>query len=672
MSEIFTPASTITANDQPNAFGNAIPKQYLPKAKNYASDENVMRDILTEICPVIDYCRTNRQGLEDEWRQIRNMELLNHDENRKYLGRSEAYLPLYSRVLGTRASALSKALFPSDEYMDCVEYNGSTTERARNAKGYVQWELERNAKIRSIMKPFLRQLDSYGNSPLKYTYRSKKRYEGTVKSVIQGLGDRPRPQFGEVNYDGLYLSVRSIFDFYIYPLTADSIDEATLVFEDIQMPMMEIESLGRGSREDRWVNIDKALNGGPSPYYEVKQVEKSYAHGQHHTSQDVDTSVGRTRTIQEIWTYMVLPAEAYLPGEDKECPLPVVIHLTSDYWPLCVMRNPYFHQRPPYRFQRENVEPGLIYGYGTGKIIRHLQYQANDFQNQTNDCGNQLLNPIIKRNPAMMAGPMRGIRPGQVWDVTDVDAAIKFERPPFEMLQYGMQMVAQLLNAGQDFAGAPPLMSGMKGGGASTATTTSIMQRNSLNPIQDQVEDIEQETMVPLLYGTWRNGQQFREEGAMVVLAGGAFEMTPEQFAFDAVFRYLASSQAVNSQQRNQMAIQFLQGVMPLIPHLMQLGYVVDPASVIRRIYSDGLGFRGFDEFIKKAQGAPGQMQMQPGQPPPPGVQQEQGDRIRSALEQVAGAGGAEMAPGEGEDFMDVRNGADQMASDAGSSYGSY
>jgi len=46
------------------------------------------------------------------------------------------------------------------------------------------------------------------------------------------------------------------------------------------------------------------------------------------------------------------------------------------------------------------------------------------------------------------------------------------------------------------------------------------------------------------------------------------------------------------------------------------------------------------------------------------GIRQEQGDRARSALEQLGGmmGPGAEAAPGEAEDFMDVRSGADDMA----------
>lgn len=56
------------------------------------------------------------------------------------------------------------------------------------------------------------------------------------------------------------------------------------------------------------------------------------------------------------------------------------------------------------------------------------------------------------------------------------------------------------------------------------------------------------------------------------------------------------------------------------------------------------------------------------------GMQQQQAtafDRARSTLEQVAGRDGTQdMQPGEGEEFMDVRNNADSLAALNGGSNG--
>jgi hypothetical protein len=106
----------------------------------------------------------------------------------------------------------------------------------------------------------------------------------------------------------------------------------------------------------------------------------------------------------------------------------------------------------------------------------------------------------------------------------------------------------------------------------------------------------------------------------------------------------------------------------PVAQELQRNGYNFDPAPLLRRIFTDGLGFRGFEQVVKKMD--PGQMAaMGGGMGGPPGAA-PQGppaptgiDRVRSALEQVTGQENApDMVPGEGEEFMQVRANADEIA----------
>ncbi len=191
-------------------------------------------------------------------------------------------------------------------------------------------------------------------------------------------------------------------------------------------------------------------------------------------------------------------------------------------------------------------------------------------------------------------------------------------------------------------------------------------------PLQDVVEDIELDVMIPLMFGTWLNAQQYRDAEVMVAVSGQQMKINPKDLMIDPEFRWLASSQAANQQMRAQQAIQLIQSIMPIVPLIQQLGYVIDPVPLINRIYNDGFGFRGFEAFIHKMNpmeqmAAMQQMgAMQPAQNPQ-NPQPEQGDRIRSALEQL-GPEGQEQGPvpGEGEDFNAVRQQADDMAAQFG------
>jgi hypothetical protein len=316
------------------------------------------------------------------------------------------------------------------------------------------------------------------------------------------------------------------------------------------------------------------------------------------------------------------------------------------------------------------VTPGLFYGHGFGKKVRPLQYLTNDFANQTNDVGIYGLNPVVKRIPSKMAGPLRPLAPGVVWDVQEMDA-ISFDRPPIEQVGTGMQMMNMYLGMGQDFGGAPPILQGSKGG--KTATATQALQRNAMGPIQDTVEDIEQDIMLPLMWGCWKLCQQYMPDDVMMRVGGESVRVKKEDLDIDPDFIWLASSQAMNAQQRAQQAMGLMQALPPLMPLIMQNGYKVDPVPLIRRVYTDGFGFRGFDAFISEAapQDPTAQMAMAGGMPPGATGAVEGPEGIRSTVEQSnEPVLDSSMVPGEGDDFAQVREEADDLSAYLGSTGG--
>ena len=174
--------------------------------------------------------------------------------------------------------------------------------------------------------------------------------------------------------------------------------------------------------------------------------------------------------------------------------------------------------------------------------------------------------------------------------------------------------------------------------------------------------------MVPLMYLTWYNAQQFRDRAVMASIAGEDISVSPEMLVLDAEFKHTASSQAINSAQRAQQLMQLVQALGPLVPILQQQGMQVNFKPLLDRVMADGMGLRGIGEIITAAPmmppGMPGAMPGQAGMPPG-----QEGDRVRSAVEQAGGEQG-EMAPGEGEAFADTRAEADEIAALLGATYG--
>lgn len=655
----------------PGTFGAAIPRQFIPKALNYAEDEKTLNAVRELITPLLYMIRNNKMTLTEEWNAIRRMEMQQHDEGRKYNGRSDVYLPLWQRALSTIISQLSSGLFPSDDYLDVVNRSDlNDDENAKAVKAYLVWELETNAKVRRVLKPFLHQFTSYGNACMKYLYRMNPRYEGRkVKNAGGGMQPQFRPM---IRNEGLQVSARSIFNMHVYPFTAENLDECNIVAEDIEVSRKYIDDqIANGN----FKNAAEAISGFRPAEFDIAQIEQLDVRGGMPGGQAAHgySAYAERRVLTEVWCYLKLPQSAYVDGEDTSCDVPVRI-LFAGFVPVVVTRNPYWHQMPPYLFGRQNVEAGCFWGYGSGRVIRQLQYLANDFANQANDAGIYALNPMALINPALISGPMPSIRPGATISVSDIQQAVQFISPPAQVAQEGlgfMQMAAGMVS---DFSGAPPILQGSGAkGAAKTATGAQILQKNSMAPLQDIVEDLELDVMVPMVYGAWVNAQQFRTDDVMAIVAGRPVRVSPEQLAIDADFRWLGSSQAVNSQMRSQQAIGLISAVMPLVPLLNQQGYIVDFRPIIQKVFNDGFGFRGFEEFIHKMNpqeqmAALQQMGAIQGAQNPGAPQAEQASRVRSAVEQ-AGAGDMSQAaqPGEGEDFMAMRNAVEGAGTEGGS-----
>jgi hypothetical protein len=631
---------------------------------NFAADEATLRVLHEEVFPVVRQTRVDRMELEKEWLAIRNMSQLRHDEGRKYYGRSDAYLPLWQGVERTLVSDIMAGLFPSQDYLGVTPLmDGDTVqlqEQGRKVKRWMQWELEKVASVKHGMRAWLAQWVKYGNAVMMQDFAQPK---PTMKgrTTLRKLQDAAfaAPEFRPFSLPGTRIVPRNIFFWYMWPVTASSMKEMIGCFEDADIPRPVIEQFGL---RKEWLNVEMVLSAATNPQHLYNLQELHWQSP--NTANNVNSRgpLAQRATVTTIYTNIRLPAAAYADGEDKEERVPAVILACNDI-PLRVTRNPYFHQRPPYHFLAKNTEPGFAYGFGNGKMVKAAQYLANDFANQMNDCGVYALNPVGKYNPGLMAGPMKPLAPGRLYPMSDVDKGLKFDRPDVGLIQGGLTMLQFWMQSGQDGGGAPPILSGLKAAvGRSGATGAQILQRNASTPLGDDVDDIETRLLVPMVYMAYVNAQQFRTDAVKYAIYGEQGQVNPEDLALDYMFDWLGSSQAPNKMQRASQAVQLLQAVMPLLPVLMQQGYTVDPTVIVRRVYDDSLGFPDFDQFIRKT-GAP----LPPGAMPDPTQVGQTGDRVRSALEQVTGAAGApDMAPGEGEDFMEMRNAADQIAALAG------
>jgi hypothetical protein len=545
--------------------------------------------------------------------------------------------------------------------MDVTPENEDTTdEEAKGIKALLQCEFDKNADLSGNMKPFLRQLTDIGVSVAKFWYVKDEAKKGKFD-----LSRAMRPQYStSLIKEGCRFRTNSMYGWHIFPVTANNLDEAQLIFEDVIVPKSLFDEK---KKRGIWPNADEAF-GQPPPEMTANQqtllsAQSDMTHPLNDSTPGDAKSLG-VRVVTEIWGSMVLPKGAYTPEEDSDFPVPVKVTLAG-HSIMEVVRNPFWHQKSPYLCARDEWEVGSFYPRGQGHRVKGIQHILNDFANQTNDNGIYSLNPMWLVNPSLLSGPLTSIKPGGIWQGTDISAMAKPILPPIEQLQYGFQFLNLYSGMLMDDIGAPPIIQGVGAGKAGkTATQAQILQKNAMNPLQDKVVGIEKDVFLPMMAMAYSLNQQYRDEDSMRAITGvDGLKVPKEALAGRYAFKWLASSQAVNQQQRAGQVMQLLQVIMPLAPVLAQMGYTVNPVPLLKKLYSDGFGFRNFDDFISKMAPQMGGMGGPPGMPgmPMPG-QPVPGDRPRSAVEQGGGEVGMDAAPGEAEDFMQVRSEADDLA----------
>jgi hypothetical protein len=653
---------------------------------NFADDPEAKDYVMREIWQLISYARSADMPIREEWKDILRMTTLEHDSNQTYKGMSNGYLPLYARAHQTRVNHISRALFPTDEYVDVRPLDPDQNEdQVEAVKNWMQYQFEKQMKVRTTIKPFLRQLYNYGISVGKIGYdKAIKKKARTTK--LPAIGDLVMDYSAyDRRKEGCRFKTRSMFSWHMWPPTVDDIKEATLVFEDIQMSKQAIMEYGK---LQGWKNLDQAIWGNPMDNIngDMQEIQNSIK---------LDPSIAAdTRAmgdkahwafLTEAYFTMPVPTSLYRENETPGDHVPVQVILAGSI-PILIRRNPFWFQHAPYVVSRTNDTPDSFYGTGMGRQAKSLQALANDFMNQTNDNASYGLNPMVFANPNMLVGPLEPMEPGRTWYMTDVGTGVKFDRPPIEQMQYGMQLVNMLSSQLNDLLGTPPVMQGNNtGGAAKTATGSQILQQNVTTDLKDEVEDIELDVLIPLMEMAHCLGQQYQDQDLQLATAGGLIIVKPEDLVGQFGFQWLASSQSMNQQQRAQQAMQLLQMMQPMVPMFMQLGYKYDPTKLITRIAKEGMGFRDFDSVLSQmgpdqmgAQvqggmpiaGAPGQAPPpKPGGSPPAGPPgQNPAAGVRSTVAQATPQ--HPMAPGEGEAFNQVRQQSDQMSAAAGAQGG--
>jgi len=487
---------------------------------NYADKPEYVEQVKFLI-DIYEDTRLNRKWLEDEWERWENIWKLKRDYYKYEPVLSEVYIPIVRKKTEDAVNDISNKLFPFGDNFMIYAMPNTPEAYADAVKKLLQYQFFEEMKVPVYIKVFLRELLVKGTAVMKIYFEN----------------------------DELKLKTLDLKnDFYVYPSTADNVDDALITFEKMIVDKYELE---RMAEIGKYKNIDKLdiVTDGDMPeklssaryvkqypelpYYEIIEVYTNMKLGDDQTDIPYIISFSpKTKTILQI------------------TPSPYVIEKEDGYSSF-----------KPYLSLPFIKLPDSFYGASLYSQVQYLQYMVNDIANLMLDNAIFVQNSIVKVDPARVTNiDSLVFAPRAMWQC-EPDAVI-FDRPP-SLLGEGIAIFQNLKLLTEEYGnigGFMPVTTKRN-----TATEVALYSQAMTTFIQTIVADIEMQFLTPLLQKAFYLDQLFLSRkklqkilGAMAFnlnIKGKETRILKKEYGF----RWVGTLQSMNIYIKNQQLMNFMQ-----------------------------------------------------------------------------------------------------------------
>src|SRR5215468_48438 len=586
---------------------------------NLALDPEIQARIRQELCPLVNLVRTERMILRDRWLRYYRIWSLRHDVQ-GYRGRTNTYFPIGRRWIEQWVTRLKRDLFPDNDWFACRALAEDFEKRVPAKLALQKYWMRRHMKLRRHALPFLRQLVMYGTSPARNVWRCLEHEQpalqdildddgaptGKTKQVIEKVADFLGPTFEPVD----------LFAFYVWPVTASSVDSATLAFEDRCVTRAHVTDLANrpldpGNRKSTNVyeNLPELLE-----LYEQAMGSRgsSYSGGRKYDALSIRLAdKGFTAPLDQNLPRGLRPLDvtecswmADLEGDGAERYL---VTLGADTVPLRVQRRPFFHGGTQWLCGKFVEVAEEFYGRGLPEVFDYIQYFVNDLGNQSADAFVWATNPIAVVDIGAVQDPTSlRMTPGAKWLANP--AGVQFTTPPQGAAQAGFTAVQGYVGLADTLVAPTPArpMAPNQQTGAQDSAGLAAQLADSAVDLRAVIESLEDEVMVPLLERSDILTQQCLDRDIILKVAGRdgmelvEHPVTVADLVGEYEWEWLGTTTAQNQQVRAQQMIQGV-ALMSQIPpdQLAAQGVTIDWPYILRTFWSVGLGLPDADRVVK-------------------------------------------------------------------------
>lgn len=619
---------------------------------NLATKPEIRQWVQNNIPDLLSRVRNDRRPTEERWMKywdIWNVQL----SGQGYSGRARTYLPAGRSALETWVMALNSGLFPFGEWFGVDPVEGVGTKRAARAWMNMQRHfLNKTMQIKLHMPLGLRQYVTLGTMIIKHVWEEQSERLRFFERVLADAADEDAEDesltvlreeeeedrdFDEAPIEfqledntkvrlverdvltkvGPTMRVVDLFHFYVWPRTAPNLQEAQLIFEDIETTIEHIEAMAELYMDPEYPEmgtvydeIDELVRSGGAIPEEILQARMERQRKWQAEFDPNDTTGNRQKGYVNMsecyWRGTIPGAKDPMSGEEYG-EQDWLIVLVNDYWPVRIHPNPFYSKRRPYKDARMLRVVDEYYGRGVTEAMASMQYMLNDINNLTIDNITNSLNPIILINEDLVTNvESLRISPNAKWFVDP--AGVQFVTPP-NVADVGLK-TAQMMQAYiQDASGASFIAQGQaapqgRGRAQNTASGLGLLLQQNSQGFQFALTELEEQLMIPMLEWNYQLAEQFMTE-KLPILVGGD-KNTPlieEPIGFEDVFgkyRYTwKGAQGVKEQMSLTQQMQnFLQLAIQIREADPNAQFEVKWAEVLRAFITKGMGLPTADEWI--------------------------------------------------------------------------
>lgn len=512
------------------------------------------------------------------------------NDQQKYNGTSEVYLPLVQDAVNARAKSFSRMMFPQNRnHVACISETGDIPHaRLAMMNHYI-----RKSGLRTLIPALFRCGDIEGTYILavdwksrtgNVTVRRKMAIEDEFGGPIAGteewqeVEDEAREQTPEAE-------ILATEDVIFLPTNVATTDDCEIIGRRRRMSKKMIEQWAELGFFDK--AAAKELCDNIKATRDSSQAEDAIKRAVENAGVKYDRAM-ELAIVYEIWCLLDLPKLGR-----RRC---VFWYYGQDEVLGCI-RNPFNNDRVPIFGAAREFVRGSVWGNSAIEGgVETLQYGANDAINEGMDSSQYTLNPIIMSDPAK--NPRLGsvvMAMMAIWEV-DPNSTKIVELP--QIWKDAFQMVGALKEQiFQSMGVSPAMIPGAHVSAQKKPTQSQVAQENqsASEIVQDEVEVMESAMMDQLLRWYADLDEQFRRDD-LVVPAYGRMgvqlkleRVTPIQRGMDRYTYIWIGTEAFKSAQRAQMKIAAL-NVMRGVPPNQLNGLVLNVAPALQELAEEMWG----------------------------------------------------------------------------------